>query len=88
MSLPSTFLSPTQVSILDIPDEMFLQLEAMRKDTGLRCICEVFNWALSLHKWAQEQIAAGSTVASIDHRSASYKELVMPWMRAVRESQK
>lgn len=86
VSLSSMFLPPKQVSILDMPDEMFLQLEAMRQETGLPCICEVFNQALNLHGWAQQQIATGNVVASIDHGAASYKELAMPWMEAVRRN--
>jgi hypothetical protein len=50
----------------------------------LMALCEVptkkdlFNTALTLFKWATDEVARGRVIASLDEETQKYKELSMP----------
>ncbi|MEE9275081.1 MAG: hypothetical protein V3V62_07220 [bacterium] len=66
---------------IDLDDRKMEELEMLLKDTGVRTRTELFNYALSLLKWAVKETKNGRQIMSIDEKGNTAKELVMPVLR-------
>jgi hypothetical protein len=66
----------------DLPNERLEELEQLRLECGLATKKDLFNSALTLFAWAVRQRREGRTVASLDERNNSYRELEMPALEA------
>lgn len=67
----------------EIDQEHMNELESLMKLGGLKTKKELLNNALTLLKWAVKQTGRGSTIAAIDERDGTYKELSMPFLDAL-----
>jgi hypothetical protein len=67
----------------EIDQDHMNELESLMKLGGLKTKKELLNNALTLLKWAVKQTGRGSTIAAIDERDGSYKELSMPLLDAI-----
>lgn len=67
----------------EIDQEHMNELESLMKLGGLKTKKELLNNALTLLKWVVKQTGRGSTIAAIDERDGTYKELSMPFLDAI-----
>lgn len=68
----------------DLPDAKIRDLDRLMEIGGIRTRRELFNNALSIFEWAMRQREEGRTIAAIDEKSSSYRELSMPVLDNVR----
>ena len=62
-------------------------LKSLMEECGVSTKKELFNNALSLLEWSAEEIKAGQIIASINEDKHRYKELVMPWMKHLKNKE-
>jgi hypothetical protein len=55
-------------------------IEGLQAATGHSAV-DVIREALGLYEWAREQVAAGRSVAVVDHASERVREIVLPFKR-------
>jgi len=67
----------------EIDQEHMNELESLMKLGGLKTKKELLNNALTLLKWVVKQTGRGSTIAAMDERDGTYKELSMPFLDAI-----
>jgi hypothetical protein len=63
---------------LDVPDEKFEEIKLLCERLRLATRKDLFNNAITLLQWAEEQIASGRVIASVDDEAKSFRELQMP----------
>lgn len=68
---------------LEMSREKVAELEAMMTETELKTKKELFNYALTLLKWAIKERREGRIIASIDEPANKIKELDMPILEVV-----
>ena len=68
---------------LEMSPEKVAELENMMMETELKTKKELFNYALTLLKWAIKERREGRIIASIDESANKIKELDMPILEVV-----
>lgn len=63
---------------LDVPDEKFEEIKLLCERLRLATRKDLFNNAITPLQWAEEQIASGRVIASVDDEAKSFRELSMP----------
>jgi len=63
---------------LDFPYEQVRALDELMKQTNIVTRKDLFNNALTLFQWAVKSKRNGRIIASIDEKTGTSKELVMP----------
>lgn len=69
---------------IEITSGRLEELESLMQQTGTATKKELLNNALTLLEWAIEEKKAGHTIASINEKNETYKELVMPILRRLK----
>jgi len=72
----------------ELSADKFEELEALRDELKVTTKKDLFNNALTLLEWVVEQKKNGRTIAAVDEKKNSYKELVMPIFSALSGSKK
>ena len=62
----------------ELSEDKFEELEALRGELKVTTKKDLLNNALTLLEWVVEQKKGGRTIAALDEKKNSYKELVMP----------
>ena len=68
---------------LDLPADQVRELEELMERAKISTKKDLINNALTLLEWAINEKSEGRTIASINEKNMSYKELVMPVLSAV-----
>ena len=68
---------------LNVPDEQAKQLDELMQKTKLTNRVDLLNNALTLFEWAVMTKEAGRMVASLDEKSGTARELVLPALENV-----
>ena len=68
---------------MDMPEDQVKELDELMKETKLATRKDLFNNALTLFQWAVKAKRAGRIITSLDERSQTSKELVMPALENV-----
>lgn len=68
---------------LELPVEKVQELEELMEQAKISTKKDLINNALTLLEWALNEKKEGRTIASINEKTMSYKELVMPVLLAV-----
>lgn len=68
---------------LDLPADQVRALEELMERAKISTKKDLINNALTLLEWAINEKSEGRTIASINEKNMSYKELVMPVLSAV-----
>lgn len=64
---------------LDLPVDKVRELDGLMEEAHITTRKDLFNTALTLLAWVANERKEGRVIASLDERSGSYKELVMPF---------
>jgi hypothetical protein len=68
---------------VDFDSDKMREIEALMEEAKVSTKKEFVNWALTLLKWAIKERRAGRTIASMDEKHQSFKELELPVLSAV-----
>jgi hypothetical protein len=68
---------------LDLPADKVQELEELMEQAKISTKKDLINNALTLLEWAINEKKEGRAIASINEKTMSYKELVMPVLSAV-----
>lgn len=68
---------------LNLRDDQIKQLDELMQKTKLTNRVDLLNNALTLFEWAVQTKAAGRMVASLDEKSGTARELVLPALENV-----
>jgi hypothetical protein len=68
---------------LDLPADKVQELEVLMEQAKISTKKDLINNALTLLEWAINERKTGRVIASINEKTMSYKELVMPVLSAV-----
>jgi hypothetical protein len=73
---------------IELSEDMIQELDRMVMETDLSTRKDLFNNAMSLLRWALEEVNAGRSIASVDEENKRYKELAMPIFDTLRRRQR
>jgi hypothetical protein len=68
---------------VELEPEKVRELEGMMEAGHVRTKKDLINSALTLLKWAMNEVKRGRIIASVDEKEDTYKQLVMPVLEAV-----
>ena len=66
-----------------LPDEKLGELEDLMVRAGIASRKDLINNALTLLEWVIKEKEEGRTIVSLDPSSKRYKEIVMPFLKAI-----
>jgi hypothetical protein len=62
----------------EVSEDKLREIDQLRDDMGVSTRTELFNYALTLLKWALREEQLGRVVASLDESTGKYKQLEIP----------
>ena len=71
----------------ELPAERVKELDELLERTGLKTRVNLFNHALTLFEWAVRERESGRIIASMDEETGRYKELEMPGLPHIEDSE-
>jgi hypothetical protein len=65
---------------IDLSDEQLADLDKIQSDCGFHDRRALINNALTMFKWAVENLKGGKSIAAVDDAAGKYREIEMPFM--------
>lgn len=62
----------------EVEEDKLKEIEELQEAIGARTRTDLFNYALTLLKWALEEEEKGRIIASIDEEAGKYKQIEIP----------
>jgi hypothetical protein len=64
----------------EVTEQQLEKLKSLMGESGVKTQRDLINHALSLLRWAMDEIKSGHTIASMDKEHKTYKEIVLPFL--------